>query len=377
MKTRFLILTVIGIIGFTIFFSSQPAQGMCIQDPDWPDAPCYGCPGCNPGIEQEKKDLDNYYKYKGEKWMNEKRNELFAIVKTGELNLWLDYNSKFYTDSNWNVWRYYYFQGEVPREHGKYIGEFDPPRYQMAHPTTHSFITINCNIDLKLVIKNDKSPACVKESTASSLVLREWGYRIKTLNVNDTDFHIRYEIDGGILEKIVPQFDNTNAIESITFLIKPKTDGVFGVNIPNNVMNANPDYWREFVVKIDDKKIETENFILSSDFQFMAIPFQSNSIKITVSLPEKPFWMTVNRVSEDIDKKSPIVEMSKDDVNLLFPVLQDAIRTVDWSPKIQYPIEGDQRQLLELLGLSVDNKAYFVYDNEYYSVDGVYGFSHP
>ena len=63
MKTRLLMIfatITISLLGYT-----QYADALCMENQDWIDAPCYGCIGCYPGLEQEKLDWEPYYDYKG------------------------------------------------------------------------------------------------------------------------------------------------------------------------------------------------------------------------------------------------------------------------------------------------------------------------
>ena len=53
---------------------------MCIPSLDWDDIPCYGCPGCYPGLEQEKLDWVPYYDFKGAEWMDAKKQQLKNLV---------------------------------------------------------------------------------------------------------------------------------------------------------------------------------------------------------------------------------------------------------------------------------------------------------
>ena len=70
MKTRLLI--IIATITISLLGYTQYADALCIENQDWPDAPCYGCRGCHPGLEQEKLDWAPYYDYKGSTWMDAK-----------------------------------------------------------------------------------------------------------------------------------------------------------------------------------------------------------------------------------------------------------------------------------------------------------------
>lgn len=276
---------------FVGFFSvaDNTAFGLCMPDPDWPDAPCYGCPTCYPGIEQEKSDWEGYFEYKGEQWMNQKKNEMFLVIEQAGITQWLYHKSSYYSESNHNVWKYYYLHGEVPRENGKYLGEFDYP-YQQPYEEyfEHSFLVVQCNDGLTLVIKNSKqTPACVTESTGNKLVLRNWGTFAKTANVINTKSDIMYAIRGGELEQATPVFDSFGNIKSIKFKLYPKETGLFSARIPTEIINTNPDYWKELVIKVDGVVTETEYHALTYDFKLFSVPFTNKTSIIEASLPDE------------------------------------------------------------------------------------------
>ena len=71
-----------------------------MPDEDWPDKPCCGRRHCDPEIEQQKKDWEGYYSYKGDKWMQEQKKIMMEFIENGTLSSWLYHKSEFYTDSN-------------------------------------------------------------------------------------------------------------------------------------------------------------------------------------------------------------------------------------------------------------------------------------
>ena len=289
MKVRFLII-IIGLIGVMIIpHVTDNAYALCLIDSDWPDAPCYGRPSDNPGMDQIKKDWEGYYHYKGEKWMKEQKEILMSFANQGKLSSYLDHKSEFYTDSNYNVWKYYYLQGEVPQANGKYLGEFDYPYQQHFEKFfEHSYLGVQCNVGLTLAIKNtNHTPVCVKESTGMSLIQRGWGSFVKTTNVDSTESSIMYDIRGGKLMQVIPKFDFLVNVASVEFSIAPQEEGLFSARIPSELFNTNPDYWREFVIKVDGVITETEYWAAYNDFKIFSVPFTNKTSIIEASIPVK------------------------------------------------------------------------------------------
>ncbi len=121
MKTNYLIIIGISIIGLlSLYGEKNDAFGMCVQGIDWPDKPCYGCPGCYPGLEQEKIAWEPYYDYKGSKWMELKKQEMNLAIQNDTLPEWIDLTSE--SQAHRNVHTYYFLQGEVLR-HGMTFSE--------------------------------------------------------------------------------------------------------------------------------------------------------------------------------------------------------------------------------------------------------------
>ncbi|MBS3925601.1 MAG: hypothetical protein KGZ34_02755 [Nitrosarchaeum sp.] len=285
---RYFIIFIV-LIGLTITpIVIDEISALCLIDSDWPDAPCYGRQSDNPEIDQIKKDWEGYYQYKGEKWMNEQKAILMDFVNNGNLLSYLDHKSEFYTDSNYNVWKYYYLQGQVPQTNGKYLGEFDYP-YQQYYEKffEHSYLVTQCNEGLTLVIKNTKqTPACVKESTGNNLVLRGWGDFAKTANVINAESHILYDIRGGQLADVTLKFDSFENPKSVEFLLVPQAKGLFSARIPSEIINTNPDYWKELIIKVDGISVEPEYYALNSEFKLFSVSFENSTSVIEASLPE-------------------------------------------------------------------------------------------
>lgn len=289
MKTRFLIIAISLLVMVSIFVANQKVFGLCMTDSDWPEKPCCGRPHCDPGMEQQKKDWEEYYSYKGDEWMQDQKKILMDLIERGKLGSWLHHKSEFYTDSNRNVWNYYYLQGEVPRENGKYLGEFDYPHQQPYDLFfEHSYLVVQCNEGLKLIIKNIKqTPSCVKESTGNNLVLRGWGEFAKTMNVVNTESDILYDIRGGKLAAVTPKFNaDENNISSIEFALNSQEKGLFSARISSELMDTNPDYWIRLVVKVDGAVMEQEYFATNYGFKLFSVPITEKTSKIEVTLPE-------------------------------------------------------------------------------------------
>lgn len=287
MRHIVIFLILIGFTGIAITpIVIYEVSALCLIDSDWPDAPCYGRTSDNPEIDQIKKDWEGYYQYKGEKWMNEQKAILMDFVSHGNLLSYLDHKSEFYTDSNYNVWKYYYLQGQVPQTNGKYLGEFDYP-YQQHYEKffEHSYLVVQCNEGLTLVIKNTKqTPACVKESTGNNLVLRGWGDFVKTAHVINTESYILYDIRGGKLSDVTLKFDSSENAKSVEFLLVPQEKGLFSARIPSEIINTNPDYWKELIIKVDGISVEPEYYVLDSEFKLFSVSFTNNTSVIEASI---------------------------------------------------------------------------------------------
>lgn len=119
MKTRLLTIFVLGIIGLLVATNPQYVDGLCMENQDWPDAPCYGF-RTQPGQIDEKKDWEPYYDYKGSEFMEAKKTELLEAINDNRLDEWRIEGPE---NQNNNVFLYYYFQGVIPHEDGKFYEE--------------------------------------------------------------------------------------------------------------------------------------------------------------------------------------------------------------------------------------------------------------
>jgi hypothetical protein len=117
MKTRLLIiLLVLSILFPTSNIFAPPSPN------EWPSAPY--CPGgCS--FDHMKQRWSEYYNYKGSKWMEIKKQEMFASVESGTLDEWLDEP----TMAHNNVRTYYFYQGEVPNHDGKFLNQVVQERF--------------------------------------------------------------------------------------------------------------------------------------------------------------------------------------------------------------------------------------------------------
>ena len=362
---------------------SNPADALCMYDSDWPDAPCYGCPACYPGIEQEKKDWEGYYLHKGAQWMEEQKKSMMNLVDQGKLRLWLDPKSEFFTDSNQNVWNYYYLQGIVPRENGKYLGEFDPPIYQYSKKYPQSYVGVLCNEGLELIVKKNLEPACVYPSSVKVLIERNWANPIKTKIIENTEYEIVYDIQGATLSKInlqkIPTEIKNQETLALELHIVAEKNGTIAIKIPHDVMNTDPDVWNNFLVLVDGiEKEDTQLKNLRGVYQMYLVPFESGNKKITISLPQKPLWITIKNVEYDAQMNGSIIEISEDDL-FEFQSLYYKMRDVNEVGKILYTSTSikEAQNLSRWLEFSDSKQAYLKYDNRIFKVNFSFQYGHP
>ena len=114
------LLIIIGTITISLLGHTQYADAICMENQDWPDAPCYGCINCYPGLDQEKLDWAPYYDYKGSTWMDTKKHQLETAIKNNALREWFEQDKN---GAHKNVHQYYFLQGEVPNIYGKSFDE--------------------------------------------------------------------------------------------------------------------------------------------------------------------------------------------------------------------------------------------------------------
>ncbi|MBI4894481.1 MAG: hypothetical protein HY833_01985 [Candidatus Aenigmarchaeota archaeon] len=113
----------------SVFIVSISGVGAaCVESPDWPGRPCYDTSPFPPFGEQ-KAAWQGYYEYKGAVWMGIKKLEMDESIKAGEVSAWASES-----DGNFNVWRYYYLNGQAPSlQTGNYkYNVWDSPYFQAA-----------------------------------------------------------------------------------------------------------------------------------------------------------------------------------------------------------------------------------------------------
>lgn len=104
-------------IGFSVFFTTN-ADAMCVQNTDWPEAPCFDVFPVN--RDAYRKAWAPYYDYKGQDWMETKKAEMYDASKNGKLANWMDKEM-----ANFNVFSYYHSQGKIsfPKEYDYFVFE--------------------------------------------------------------------------------------------------------------------------------------------------------------------------------------------------------------------------------------------------------------
>ena len=387
MKTSVLIIIAGVMSPSSLLIAIEDVSALCMPDSDWPGAPCYGCPSCHPEIEQEKKDWSGYFDYKGEQWMNQEKSEMLKVIEQHGLEQWLHHKSPHHADSNRNVWTYYYLKGEVTREHGKYLGEFDPPKFQFDEQQHQSYVGVLCNDGMELLIKeNKKNPACVTGKSANVLIERGWGHPVKTKTVDDSILHeaVRYDVDGGALSRITSEHvsrDNMAHAEtvSLAFEIIPQTNGTLAVSIPHGIMNTDPDHRGTFDVTVDGNQIDTVWHSKRNLFQMHIVPFDSDTQKITVSIPPWPLWIKVEKMQFDHDDWAiPPIEMTKEKIKN-FPNLQSSMSFADEPENIMYrsTSSDESAKLGELFGAAYNGQRYMTYDDNLYTLSWSIQYDRP
>jgi plastocyanin len=178
MKILHLAIIVVAILLLIPVMMNNPTKALCMPNPDWPNAPCYGCPGCIPSMEKQQQDWAPYYQYKGASWMEMMKTQMIEAMKNGTLEDWVTGNQ-----SNYNVWRYYYVNDQAPFFRSSVSGlndehpYFPPPLQQLT--TGIEPKDVACKEGLQLVIKTeDGSPACLRYPTADVLIVRGWAEEV-------------------------------------------------------------------------------------------------------------------------------------------------------------------------------------------------------
>jgi hypothetical protein len=104
------------IVSFAVSpFIMQYSFAQCFINEDWPQAPCLDhlINGCYDS--DDVKTWMKYYDYKGESFMESKKSEMADAFEANRLSEWESRSSE-----NFNVWQYYYLNGEIPGFGGGY-----------------------------------------------------------------------------------------------------------------------------------------------------------------------------------------------------------------------------------------------------------------
>lgn len=109
-------LAVLGIgavlMALIITSNNQFARADCVQDLDWPEKPCLDTP---PYPESYLKAIwEEYYELKGSEWMEMKKVEMDKAIENGTLKEWAEHQSEPNNFANFNVYYYYFLNGQAP-----------------------------------------------------------------------------------------------------------------------------------------------------------------------------------------------------------------------------------------------------------------------
>lgn len=105
------------IIGFAAL--AQNAYGACLENEDWPDAPCLDSIADGWYDQDEVDRWASYYSYKGPEFMEQKYSEMMNAIGNETLNEWAGES-----EQNRNVYEYYFFSGRAPNT-GEYRWQFE------------------------------------------------------------------------------------------------------------------------------------------------------------------------------------------------------------------------------------------------------------
>ncbi|MGI0056205.1 MAG: hypothetical protein ACREAK_02390 [Nitrosarchaeum sp.] len=140
-----------------------------------------------------------------------------------------------------------------------------------------------CKNGMKLIFKNDNSPACVKPATAEKLIERGWGKIFEnstenTIRVKDTDFMVKYKITGG---KLVSITQNVEA-HSLLMAMTASQDGSLVITLPRALIDAKMgDQDDTFFVLVDGEEVDFGETVTSTD-RTLTIQFSSGTDKIEI-----------------------------------------------------------------------------------------------
>jgi hypothetical protein len=153
MKDRLLIIIGI-IIEFTLFVTDQSVQGLCTPEmfEDWPDYPC-GPVELSP---EKQRDLwQGYYQFKGQEWMESKKQEMSSALKNGTLAEWSSISW-----ANQNVRTYYTMNNEFPSMIEGYVtSQYENLESQRVEPQSESNMAVNY-FDFKNIPESHMEKIC-------------------------------------------------------------------------------------------------------------------------------------------------------------------------------------------------------------------------
>lgn len=117
---KILFLASIFVITAFVMFPENSVFAQCVENTDWPDAPCMDLV-VNGSYPQDLVDRwAAYYDYKGAQFMESKKVEMDKAVKDDKLLEWVEKSLQ-----NTNVWYYYHFSGKAPNPYPQKVG-FEP-----------------------------------------------------------------------------------------------------------------------------------------------------------------------------------------------------------------------------------------------------------
>lgn len=112
MKYFVIILYIFALVPYA--FSNSSA--LCLVNEDWPDAPCYDYGPVTK--ERFRNDWASYYDYKGQEWMESKKQELYDVMEKDTFKKWVK------DPANANVYTYYVSTGDIPKQSGGHVPMF-------------------------------------------------------------------------------------------------------------------------------------------------------------------------------------------------------------------------------------------------------------
>jgi hypothetical protein len=183
MKTKLLIiLFVFSLLSPTLMF--HQVFGKCIDNPDWPSAPCY--PPTDISIRKLRVDWNGYYDYKGKEWMEMKKIEIQYAIKNGTLENWIKEGPPL---AHSNVHYYFYINGEIPDIDGRYIYEKYEQQDWLTLPVPGFDNSFPPTGDKTFKIKYSDVVQSIQ--TISDETLDFWGFDIKLKQNSDPILNIR------------------------------------------------------------------------------------------------------------------------------------------------------------------------------------------